>query len=116
MLLGKPAQRRFDVGLMVGQGLGRDAEAGVMQLADWDPDRGPAGGDDRERTVQPSAICRDEQTQCRRCSSDSSASCSMSVIRSTKDGSKSVVVGVAGSMVVVMGTKPHRTGMDGDGW
>jgi len=27
-----------------------------------------------------------------------------------------VVVGVGGSMVVVMGTKPRRTGVDGDGW
>ena len=116
MLLGKPAQRSFNVRLVVRQGLGCHPDAGVMQLANRDPDRGPAGGDDRERTVQPLGDLPRRADPVPSVLSDSSASCSMSVIRSTKDGSKSVVVGVAGSMVVVMGTKPHRTGMDGDGW
>ena len=115
MLLGKPAQRSFDVRLVVRQGLGRHPDPGVMQLADRNLDRGPAGGDDRGGTVQPLGDLPRRADPVPSVLSDSSASCSMSVIRSTKDGSKSVVVGVAGSLVVVMGIKPYRTVMDGDG-
>src|SRR6516165_8855629 len=49
----EPAQRRPEIGFVVGHGLGRHAEAGMMQLVDREPDCGPAGGDDRSRAVEP---------------------------------------------------------------
>jgi hypothetical protein len=52
LLLPEPAQRSPDIRFVVRQGLGPDAKAGVMQLADRDPDRGPAGGDHRGRAVK----------------------------------------------------------------
>ena len=53
VLLAEPAQRCPDIGLVVRQGLGGDADPGVMQLADQDPDREPAGGDDLGWAVEP---------------------------------------------------------------
>jgi hypothetical protein len=53
VLLAEPAERSPDVGLVVCQGLGADPDTGVMQLTDSDLDRGPAGGNDRGRAVEP---------------------------------------------------------------
>jgi hypothetical protein len=62
------------------------------------------------------AIRLNEQTQCRRCCPGRSLACSMAVMRSEKEGSRSVVavvIGIAG-VTRVMGIRPQLTVMDGD--
>ena len=55
VLLAEPAQRRRDVGPVVGHRLCSDAQPGMVQLTDRQADRGPARRDHFQRPVQPFA-------------------------------------------------------------